>query len=138
MSQRTLKNDNYKLDNLLRSMDKTIADSFSYKQRKAMSKSLNNQEWGKHKVDFRPTIAVPFVPRSFYVVFIAGTNRRGLSNSEKVISFLMLLLVLFVGGILAVCFALIGIYIVKSWIGIDLFPNESLGLWSYIKDIFTK
>ena len=125
--------DNSKLNKLLASMDRSVADTFSYRQRKALRASLNNQEWGKHKVDFRPTLAVPLFPWSFYLVFLAGVNKRGVTKAERLISCLMVLFILFLAGLIIVTCAFLVIYLAKSWLGIDLFPNESLGIWDQVK-----
>jgi hypothetical protein len=50
---------------LLNGMDEKVAASFTYKQRKALQKSINNQGWQQHKIDFRPTLAVPFFALEF-------------------------------------------------------------------------
>ena len=126
--------DNSKVDKLLYSMEASVSESFTYKQRKALNKSLNNQEWGKHKVDFRPTLAIPLFPWSFYVVFLAGVNKRGVTKTERLISCLMVLFILFIAGLIVVSCALLVIYLSKSWLGIDLFPNESLGIWDQVKN----
>ena len=120
---------NFKINNLLKNMDKETADSFNYKQRKALNKSLNANDWGKHSIDFRPTIAVPFLPKGFYLVLLAGSNKREVSSSERFIAFIMFFIVIFLLGLVLIVVGLILIYLLKSWLGIDLFPNESLGLW---------
>jgi hypothetical protein len=133
MNREKTQNNNAKLTELLSSMDKDIAESFSYKQRKALKKSLNMRDWRKHRIDFRPTLAVPLFPWSFYLVFLAGANKRDLTYAERFIAFFMFFIVIFMFGLVAVCFALVLIYLLKSWLGIDLFPNESLGLWDQFK-----
>lgn len=131
------RNTNAKINELLSSMDKEVADSFSYKQRKALTKSLNARYWRKHKIDFRPTLAVPLFPWSFYLVFLAGANKRELLPSERIIAFLMLFLVIFCLGLMIVGVLLVVIYLLKSWLGIDLFPNESLGIWDQFRNAFS-
>lgn len=133
MNRETIQKDNTKVTELLNSMDENIAQSFNYKQRKALNKSLNMRDWRKHSIDFRPTIALPLFPWSFYLVFLAGANKRELTNGERFIAFFMFFVVIFMFGLLAICVGLISIYLLKSWLGIDLFPNESLGLWDQFK-----
>jgi hypothetical protein len=133
MNRETIQKDNTKVTELLNSMDVNIAQSFNYKQRKALNKSLNMRDWRKHSIDFRPTIALPLFPWSFYLVFLAGANKRELTNGERFIAFFMFFVVIFMFGLLAICVGLISIYLLKSWLGIDLFPNESLGLWDQFK-----
>ena len=125
-----------KVNQLLSGMDNSVAESFTYKQRKALEKSITTQDWRKHNIDLRPTVAFPFLPWSFYIVFLVGVNRRGLSHGERCIAFSMFLMLIFVFGLLVVVCAFVIIYLLKSWLGIDLFPNESLGLWDEFKNYF--
>lgn len=121
---------------LLSGMEKSVADSFTYEQRKALQKSITTQDWRQHNVDFRPTLALPFLPWSFYLVFLVGVNRRGLLPAERFIAFTMLLFIMFLISLLVVGCAFVLIYLLKSWLGIDLFPNESLGIWDKFKSYF--
>lgn len=121
--------DNFKLDNLLSSMNKSVVDTLTYKQKKELKKALNNQDWGKHSVDLRPTVAAPFIPWSFYFVFLAGVNKRRLTNTEKGMACIMFLLMIILFGFSLVCMALLLLYLIKSWLGIDIFPNDSIGVW---------
>ena len=124
------------INQLLNGMEKSVADSFTVEQRKALQKSINNQDWHQHNVDFRPTLALPFVPWSFYLVFLVGINRRGLVPIERFIAFTMFLFVIFIIGLTVTGCALVLIYLLKSWLGMDLFPNESLGIWDKFKSYF--
>ncbi|OUR79772.1 hypothetical protein A9Q75_11715 [Colwellia psychrerythraea] len=128
--------ENSKVNQLLSGMEKSVADSFTYKQRKALQKSITTQDWRQHNVDFRPTLALPFLPWSFYLVFLVGINRRGLLPAERFIAFTMLLFVIFIIGLIIIGCAFVLIYLLKSWLGIDLFPNESLGIWDNFKNYF--
>ena len=128
--------ENSKVNQLLSGMEKSVAERFTYKQRKALRKSINTQDWRSHNVDFRPTLALPFLPWSFYVVFLVGVNRRGLLPAERFIAFTMFLLAIFVFGLILVGCLFVLIYLLKSWLGIDLFPNESLGIWNKFKNYF--
>jgi len=127
---------NLKVNQLLSNMDKSVANSFTYRQRKALQKSINAQGWRKHQVDFRPTLALPFLPWSFYVVFLLGVNKRGLLPAERFIAFTMFLSAVFLMGLLVIGCVFVLIYLLKSWLGIDLFPNESLGIWGEFKNYF--
>jgi hypothetical protein len=125
---------NLNVNQLLSDMEKSVAESFTDTQRKALQKSINSQNWRKHKVDFRPTLAFPFLPWSFYIVFLVGINKRGLLPVERFIAFTMFLLVIFILGLIIISCAFLLIYLLKSWLGIDLFPNESLGIWDEFKN----
>lgn len=136
MPRNIKKNEKVKVNNLLASMDETVAASFSFKQRKALGACLNTREWGEHKLDFRPTIAVPLLPWSFYFVFLAGVNKRAITPAERVASFFMLFISLFCLLMIVTICGLVLLYLVKSWLGIDLLSSESLGLWDTFNDAF--
>lgn len=136
MTRIASKDNNHKINNLLKSMDPKTADSFTYKQKKALKKVLNEQEWRKHTVDFRPTLAVPMTPWSFYIVLLAGANKRHLTIQERIFAFVVLLLLVSVVGVSILGALLVFIYLLKSWLGVDLFPSETLGVWEYIKNSF--
>ena len=136
MSRIKQSDNNSKVTQLLSGMDESIAKSFTYKQRKALQKSISTQDWRKHDVDLRPTLALPFLPWSFYIVFLVGVNRRGLLPAERFVAFAMFLLFIFFMGLFIMGCAFVLIYLLKSWLGIDLFPNESLGIWDKFKGYF--
>ncbi|TWX67841.1 hypothetical protein ESZ36_11070 [Colwellia demingiae] len=121
------------VNQLLSGMEKSVADSFTGEQRKALQKSITSQDWRQHNVDFRPTLALPFLPWNFYLVFLVGINRRGLVPAERFIAFTMFLFVIFIIGLIIIGCTFVLIYLLKSWLGIDLFPNESLGIWDKFK-----
>ena len=127
---------NSKVNQLLSGMEKSVAETFTYQQRKALQKSITTQDWRSHNVDFRPTLALPFMPWSFYIVFLVGVNRRGLLPAERFIAFTMILLVIFFMGLFVFGCFLVLFYLLKSWLGIDLFPNDSLGIWDKFKSYF--
>jgi len=136
MTQRKVSDKYSQINQLLNRMDKSVADSFTHKQRKALQKIMNTRDWHKHDVDFRPTLALPFLPWNFYLVFLLGVNKRELSPTERVMAAAMFLLVLFVTGLVLIGGVFVVLYLLKSWLGIDLFPNESLGLWDEFKSLF--
>ncbi|KZN38163.1 hypothetical protein [Pseudoalteromonas luteoviolacea] len=121
---------------LLSKMDPEVAASFNYKQRKALQKVISTRDWNSHKIDFRPTLALPFLPWSFYFVFLGGVNRRNLSSSERFTAALAFITALLIVGFIALGVVLVIIYLLKSWLGIDIFPDESLGIWDQFKDLF--
>jgi len=86
-----------------------------------------------HSIDVRPTLKLPFLPWSFYLVFLMGRNRRALSSQEKYMAAL-LLLAFTISMILGLSLlGLLVIYLIKSALGIDLFEGHSLGIWDWFK-----
>tara|TARA_B100001093_G_scaffold445692_1_gene449457 strand:+ start:428 stop:862 length:435 start_codon:yes stop_codon:yes gene_type:complete len=122
---------------LLSRMPKEVADQFTDDQLIHLKTAIGARNWGNHPFDARGTITLPGYRFKFYYVLIFGKNRRNLSRSEEQASNLLgFLLSAFLVLILAAVL-LITLYLLKSFAGIDLFPNFSIGLWDYFKDSFS-
>jgi uncharacterized protein YacL len=74
----------------------------------------------------------------YYFVFLAGRNRRVLTDREQTIQRLamatVLAVVLTVGTVLGVLI----LYLVKSALGIDLIPGFSFGVWGWFQEEFLR
>lgn len=136
MTQHKNTSKNGHVKSLLSRMDHSVASSFSYKQRKALQKVLSTREWEDHYIDVRPTLALPFVPWSVYIVLLGGVNKRRLTTAEQYTGVVMFLLTIFIVGLLLLGGLFVMLYLVKSWLGIDIFPEQSLGLWDEISGWF--
>ncbi|WP_404339931.1 3-phosphoshikimate 1-carboxyvinyltransferase [Pseudoalteromonas mariniglutinosa] len=119
---------------LLQRMPKNIQDTFSDEQLIHLKVAIGARQWGKHKVDCR-CVFKAFKYR-YYFVFLAGRNRRKLSEKEQQIAlfgYAVFLGFLIITG--AILFLLL-VYIIKSAFGIDVFPSFSFGFWGWLKDFF--
>jgi len=124
------------IQQLLSRIPASVSDSFSDEQLIHLKTAIGSRDWARHKVDFRGTFHFPFTPWRYYYVLLLGRNRRQLSDREKYIS--ALIVTSFIIGFILFS-ALMGIlilYLVKSFMGIDIFPNFSFGVWDYFKDNF--
>ena len=111
-----------------------LRESFTEEQLEALKLAFGTRSWGKHSVDMRGT--VKFWHRRYYFVFLAGRNYRQLSRLEQELSLLGKATVLAV--ILLAC-GLVGLlllYLLKSALGIDIFPDYSFGVWTWFKGLF--
>lgn len=124
------------IQQLLSRMPTTIGDSFSDNQLIHLKTAIGSRNWGKHKIDVRGTFSIPFTRWRYYYVLLLGRNRRELSDREKRISAMVLALVVFGFIAFSVLLGLLVLYLVKSFAGIDIFPNFSFGIWDYFKDNF--
>lgn len=121
---------------LLSRMPEEVANSFTEEQLTHLLTAIGSREWGKHKIDFRGTFKLPFYQWRFYYVLLAGKNFRELSRQEKRMSIIITaiassLFLMFCAGL-----GLLILYLIKSALGIDLFPNFSLGIWGWFKETF--
>lgn len=108
-----------------------LKDSFTPEQLAALKVAFGARHWGRHKVDLRGTLRLG--RWRYYFVFLAGRNRRDLSRLEKDLSRGAKALVL---SLLLLCLLLLGLgvlYLIKSALNIDLFPDFSLGLWDWFR-----
>ena len=111
-----------------------LRESFTEEQLEALKLAFGTRSWGKHSVDLRGT--VKFWHRRYYFVFLAGRNYRQLSRLEQELSLLGKATVL--AAILLACglVGLVLLYLLKSALGIDIFPDYSFGVWTWFKGLF--
>jgi hypothetical protein len=121
---------------LLSRMPDEVASSFSDEQLTHLLTAVGSRSWGKHKIDFRGTFKLPFYQWRFYYVFLAGRNHRELSRQEKRISILLTAVITSLFLIFCTVLGLLVLYLIKSALGIDLFPGFSLGIWHWFKGLF--
>ncbi|MFC3230903.1 hypothetical protein ACFOGJ_26900 [Marinibaculum pumilum] len=106
--------------------------TFTEDQLFAIKRAFGARYRGAHMVDLRVSLPIPF--RRMYMVLLIGGEKRSRNRrsydrrSQPLVTAGNIVFGLFFFGMLLL--ALLGIlYTLKSWIGIDLFPGMSLGLW---------
>lgn len=124
------------IQNLLARMPQKVADSFSDTQLISLKTAIGSRKWGKHNIDLRGTLTLPFARWRYYYVFLLGRNRRSLSDREQRISALMTALIVLIFFALCTLMGLLCLYLLKSFAGIDIFPGFSFGVWDYFKNFF--
>ena len=129
--RKTLREDQT-IASLLSRMPESVQHSFTEEQLANLRVALGARSWGKHKIDFRSTIS--FFSYRYYYVFVAGRNRRELSRAEKRKGLLIQSILMSTFLVFCSMLGLLVLYLVKSALGIDLFPNFSLGIWSWFKE----
>jgi len=122
------------LKKLLERMPLEVQDSFTEEQLANLKIAVSARSWGKHAIDFRST--VKFFSYRYYYVFVAGRNLRELSRTEKRISLFFQTFVLTVFLSFCAVLGILVLYLVKSALGIDIFPNFSFGVWDWFKSLF--
>ena len=116
---------------LLRRMPASVARTFTSEQLEALGIAVASRGWGRHPLDIRGS--VPIGRHRYFFAMFAGRNRRDMSPQEKTLD--NLLAVLMLTAFLAFCVVTgcIGLYLLKSALGIDLFADYSLGLWGCVQ-----
>ena len=123
------------IQSLLSRLPNETAASLTDQQLKDLKLVLSSGSWRKHRVDIRTTVSIPFYPSKIYFVLLMGKNLRTLSDEEKNAAFLTSLILIGVFFSLSASIVLVTLYAIKSFLGINLFPNYSLGLWDWMKSL---
>ena len=74
----------------------------------------------------------------YYFVFLAGRNRRVLTDREQRIQRLVMATTLAVFITFSALVGILVLYLVKSALGIDLIPGFSFGAWGWFKEEFLR
>lgn len=120
---------------IMQRMEPHIAQSFTLEQQMALARVVGLRGGRIHSVDLRATVKFPFLPYSFYLVFLAGRNKRPLTAKEKMIAAASLFLIATLTVMVLCLLGLFVVYLIKSLLGIDLFDNVSLGLFGWFKSL---
>ncbi len=117
---------------LLRRMPAVIARTFTTAQLQAMQDAVATRQWGRHPLDIRGS--VPIGRHRYFFAVLAGRNRRDMTAQEKAFdnAFALVVLLAFL-SFCAVC-GFVSLYLLKSALGIDIFADYSLGLWSCVQN----
>jgi hypothetical protein len=119
---------------LLSRMPEEVANSFTDEQLTHLLTAVGSRSWGKHKIDYRGTFKLPFYQWRYYYVLLAGKNYRELNRQEKRLSLLATTLFSSLFLMFSAALGLLILYLIKSALGIDLFPGFSLGIWGWFKE----
>ena len=102
------------------------AETFTEAQLDAVKMAFGARSFGAHAVDIRRSL--PWFSRRFYLVFLAGAERRSrariaFDHRNHPLWNLMNAVVIAVGGLILIAAALGALYTVKRAAGIDVFPG---------------
>ncbi|MDP6566041.1 MAG: 3-phosphoshikimate 1-carboxyvinyltransferase [Alphaproteobacteria bacterium] len=127
------------LERFFSRIPREVAESFDDDQLLAIKRAFADQAGKIHSIDIR--LSVPLLLRRYYVVLIAGPERRDRARRRRdraarpvatAANFLFMLTM-----VLMVIMAIAGVlYLLKSALGIDLLPDTSLGVWKSVREQF--
>jgi len=134
----TSKNNSIHSDSTIKGLLERIPDSFDSnftdQQLEGLKIALGTRKWRDHPIDFRYSVGL--LKWRYYFVFIAGRDIRTsrlrdhpLFKASEVL-FLTLLVIFMLS------FAVLLAYLLKSALGINIFPNYSFGVWGWFKGAF--
>lgn len=115
-------------------------DTFTAEQLASLKLAFGTRPWSKHPVDVRTTFR--FFRSRYYFVMVAG---KGHADEQKRTSELSLFAKAFVkGSLMLIWFTVASIlltfclYILKSALNIDFFPDFSFGIWDWFQSLFDR
>lgn len=108
-----------------------IRVTFTQEQLDALRVAFGARQWGRHTLDLRGTFSL--WRSRYYFVILFGRNRRDLSRLERRLSLLGKAAAVTAFLVFCMAVGLVGLYLIKSALGINLFPNFSLGLWDWFR-----
>lgn len=114
------------LTKFLAPIDASITGTFNTDQLAALEKALANQSRRSRK-KLQARIVVPFLKRRYYLTINWGEDRRSLTRIEQAASNLLFISLTAISLFLLATIVFTLTYLLKSALGIDLFPNFSLG-----------
>ncbi len=116
---------------LLKRMPDEIAAGFSNEQLIGLKMALGTRQWRVHPLDWRGTMRI--WRWQYYYVIVAGRERRQLTRAQLRSARRVRLLMLGTFFTFCTLLGLLIIYLIKSALGIDIFPNYSFGIWGWFK-----
>lgn len=126
-----IREDNFVV-NLMRKVPAEQRESFSDAQLQALKVALGARSWGAHTVDIRGTLKV--WRWRYYYVFLAGRNLRSLSRREATVYRAAEITFLIGFLMFSAMLGVIALYLLKSFLGIDLIQGHSFGVWDWFKN----
>lgn len=121
---------------LLGKLPDEMRSSFSEAQLRALKIALGHRAWDKHALDFRWTLK--FWQWQYYLVVVAGRNRRTMTARERRLQELSLAFFVSVFLMFSTILGVFVVYIIKSALGIDLIPGFSFGVWDWFQAQFLR
>lgn len=135
MSDKSIK-DELVIKELLDKMPDDVAATFNDEQLTHLFTAVGTKNWARHTIDLRGTFKFPFITKRYYYVILFGQNKRSLSRYETELSKFTNVLFVSFGIVIVTLVGFIVLYLIKSALGIDLFSNYSLGLWTWVKSLW--
>ncbi|ELL7086124.1 hypothetical protein ACOISO_001612 [Vibrio fluvialis] len=116
-------------------LDQEVAQELTDKQKQAIEHAIKSVGLGnRHPVDVRKSL--PWFGKRYYLVLLMGRDRRTqLRASESKLANFIVTSVILVGLLALLGLSFLALYLLKSSMGIDIFPNYSLGIWDWFKGL---
>nr|WP_275138613.1 hypothetical protein [Vibrio furnissii] len=116
-------------------MDEQVAAELTDTQKQAIEHAIKSVGLvHRHGVDVRKSL--PWFGKRYYLVLLMGRDRRHqLRPSESKWANFVVTSLMIVGLLALLGLSFLALYLIKSAMGIDIFPNYSLGIWDWFKGL---
>ncbi|WJG23677.1 hypothetical protein [Vibrio furnissii] len=116
-------------------LDKQVAAELTDTQKQAIEHAIKSVGLvHRHGVDVRKSL--PWFGKRYYLVLLMGRDRRHqLRPSESKWANFVVTSLMIVGLLALLGLSFLALYLIKSAMGIDIFPNYSLGIWDWFKGL---
>lgn len=124
------------VDRFYASLDAEVEASLTPEQKRGIEQALVRATLAsRHRIDFRRSF--PFFHRRYFVVFLFGRDLRKHSRDGALGRFFSTLAIM-VALLLCILSVLLALYMFKSALGIDVFKNFHVGIWTWFVNLHDK
>lgn len=118
------------IERFYQSLDETTEAQLTAEQKKAVENAVIAITLASHhRVDIRKSF--PFLRKRYYLVFLLGRDMRRYARKESTLFRVLMTGLVTFGILFCIASLLLGLYMIKSALGIDLFEHFHLGLWDW-------
>jgi hypothetical protein len=125
--------DNIYFKQFLTKLPEAVQQSFSSEQLSALQLAFGAEPWTKHPIDFRDSFKL--WRWRFYFVFVAGRDLRQLAARRFRLMRRVKIIFLALYLVSSTLLAMFALYLLKSALGIDIFPHFSFGIWGWFQQM---
>lgn len=124
------------VDRFYASLDAEVEASLTPEQKRGIEQALVRATLSsRHRIDFRRSF--PFLHRRYFVVFLFGRDLRKISRGST-LGRIFSTLAISIALLICILSVLLMLYMFKSALGIDLFKNFHVGIWTWFVNLHDK
>ncbi|MBZ7830508.1 hypothetical protein [Raoultella planticola] len=124
------------VDRFYASLDAEVEASLTPEQKHGIEQALVRATLSsRHRIDFRRSF--PFLHRRYFVVFLFGRDLRKISR-DSTLGRIFSTLAISIALLICILSVLLMVYMFKSALGIDLFKNFHVGIWTWFVNLHDK
>lgn len=118
-------------------LDPETEASLTPEQKRGIEQALVRSSLAsRHRIDFRHSF--PFLHRRYFVVFLCGRDLRKIPRESTLLGRIFSTLAITIAVLFAILAVLLALYMLKSALGIDMFKNFHVGIWTWFVNLHDK